>query len=77
MATTDQAKQEAYIVIDPELCKGCRLCVGVCPKEVIEISDKLNSSSYHPAYYLGAECTGCGLCFYACPEPGAIRVVKP
>lgn len=66
-----------YIVIDSELCKGCKLCISVCPKEVIAVSDKLNGSSYHPAYYLGADCTGCALCFYACPEPGAIRVVKP
>ncbi|MFH1841688.1 MAG: 4Fe-4S dicluster domain-containing protein [bacterium] len=77
MTATGKANKEATIEIDPELCKGCKLCVGVCPKEVIAISDKLNSASYHPAYYLGANCTGCGLCFYACPEPAAIYVVKP
>jgi NAD-dependent dihydropyrimidine dehydrogenase PreA subunit len=68
---------EPYIEIDMELCKGCKLCISVCPKEVISISDKLNGSSYHPAQYAGQGCTGCALCFYACPEPGAIRVVKP
>jgi 2-oxoglutarate ferredoxin oxidoreductase subunit delta len=68
---------EPFIEINSELCKGCKLCIPVCPKEVIAISEKLNSASYHPAYYLGQACTGCGLCFYACPEPGAIRVVKP
>ena len=66
-----------YMEVDFELCKGCQLCIDVCPKGVIAISEKLNSSSYHPAYYTGDGCTGCGLCFYACPEPGAIRVVKP
>jgi NAD-dependent dihydropyrimidine dehydrogenase PreA subunit len=66
-----------FIEIDAELCKGCKLCVGVCPKGVIDISEKLNGSSYHPAYYLGRDCTGCALCFYACPEPAAIKVVKP
>ena len=68
---------EPFLEIDPELCKGCQLCVSVCPKDVIAISDKLNSASYHPAYYLGSDCNGCGLCFYACPEPGAIFVEKP
>lgn len=63
--------------VDGELCKGCQLCVGVCPKSVIAISEKLNTASYHPAYYTGENCTGCSLCFYACPEPGAIIVVKP
>ncbi len=66
-----------FIEITSELCKGCKLCIDVCPKGVIDISDKLNTSSYHPAYYKGADCTGCALCFYACPEPAAIRVVKP
>lgn len=66
-----------YIEINSELCKGCKLCLAVCPKSVIDISDKLNSSSYHPAFYTGENCTGCALCFYACPEPAAIRVVKP
>ncbi len=66
-----------YIEIDAELCKGCKLCLAACPKEVIAISERLNASSYHPAHYLGEGCTGCALCFYACPEPGAIRVVKP
>lgn len=63
--------------VNPELCKGCQLCVGVCPKSVIAISEKLNSASYHPAFYVGENCTGCSLCYYACPEPAAITVVKP
>ncbi len=66
-----------FMEVNSELCKGCQLCLAVCPKSVIAISEKLNSSSYHPAFYTGAECTGCGLCFYACPEPGAIRAYKP
>jgi NAD-dependent dihydropyrimidine dehydrogenase PreA subunit len=74
---TPMSDAKPYMEVDFELCKGCQLCLDVCPKSVIAISDKLNSSSYHPAYYTGDGCTGCGLCFYACPEPGAIRVVKP
>ena len=31
--------------VNGELCKGCQLCVGVCPKSVIAISEKLNSAS--------------------------------
>lgn len=75
--TEKSTKAEPYLEVNGELCKGCQLCLGVCPKNVIAISDSLNSASYHPAYYTGSECTGCSLCFYACPEPGAIRVVKP
>ncbi len=75
--TPEEGCQGPHIELDPELCKGCQLCIAICPKGVIAISDRLNSASYHPAYYLGSGCTACGFCFYACPEPGAIRVVKP
>jgi NAD-dependent dihydropyrimidine dehydrogenase PreA subunit len=75
--TEKTALDVPFMEVNGELCKGCQLCLAVCPKSVIAISDKLNSASYHPAFYIGADCTGCGLCFYACPEPGAIRVVKP
>ncbi len=74
----DKSTVEVPIMeVNGELCKGCQLCIGVCPKSVIAISEKLNNASYHPAYYTGENCTGCSLCYYACPEPGAIIVVKP
>ncbi len=66
-----------YMEVNFELCKGCLMCVGVCPKHVIEVGTKLNASSYLPVFYTGTGCIGCGMCFYACPEPEAIRVVKP
>jgi len=65
------------IVIDQEQCKGCGLCVDICPQDVLEISEMLNHLGFHPAAYGGDGCTGCGVCFYACPEPGAITVYKP
>jgi 2-oxoglutarate ferredoxin oxidoreductase subunit delta len=65
------------VVIEPEMCKGCSLCVNICPPEVLVLSEGLNHMGYHPASYAGEGCTGCGVCFYACPEPGAITVYKP
>jgi len=64
------------VVIDAEECKGCGLCVEVCPPGVLQISLALNRMGYHPAEYKGIECTGCGVCFYVCPEPAAITVYK-
>ena len=43
---------------------------------VLALAHWLNHQGYHPAEYSGHGCNGCGLCFYACPEPGAIRVYK-
>jgi len=65
------------VIINQELCKGCQLCVNVCPTDVLFIEEGLNHMGYHPAGYEGEGCTGCGVCFYACPEPGAITVYKP
>lgn len=65
------------IIIDPEKCKGCTLCIYVCPTGVLHIAEELNHLGFHPAEYDGDGCTGCGVCFYACPEPGAIVVYKP
>lgn len=67
-----------HVEIDEDECKGCGLCIFVCPPKVLEPASGLNKMGYHPARYLGSGCTGCGLCYYACPEAAAIRVwMKP
>ncbi len=56
------------IVIDTEKCKGCRLCVGVCPQGCIVISKTSNSNGYLPAELGGDGCSGCAMCAVMCPE---------
>ena len=71
------------IEIDRELCKGCGLCITVCRKEQIEISDQLNKKGYYPAKFKQdgvtnveeLECTGCALCGLTCPDV-AIEVYR-
>jgi 2-oxoglutarate ferredoxin oxidoreductase subunit delta len=71
------------IEIDQERCKGCGLCVNVCPQKNIEISDKINTKGYYPACFQEAmasdpnkkECTGCALCAVCCPDV-AIEVYR-
>ncbi len=66
----------AKIVIDEERCKGCGLCIPVCPKNLIAMSDRLNNKGYHPVEQVGEEeCTACGLCYLICPDV-AIEVWK-
>ncbi len=56
------------IIINTERCKGCGLCIIVCPKKGIIISEKSNKSGYFPAQVSNADCTGCCLCAFVCPD---------
>ncbi len=66
----------AKIVINEEECKGCGLCIIVCPKNLITMSKRLNSKGYRPVEpEKKKECTACGLCYLICPDV-AIEVWK-
>ncbi|MEA2060039.1 MAG: ferredoxin family protein [Thermodesulfobacteriota bacterium] len=55
--------------IDSERCKGCGLCVDVCPKNVLEISRKVSPRGYFPAYQARPDdCIHCALCCTMCPD---------
>ncbi len=57
------------IVINPDYCKGCNICVAFCPKKVLQPSDHINSKGYTvpEAVHLDG-CTQCQLCEIACPD---------
>ncbi len=64
------------VVIDKERCKGCRLCIEVCPKHLLEVAESTNSFGYQPVMVrVDEECTGCALCAIICPDL-AIEVYK-
>lgn len=64
------------IVIDQKYCKGCGLCIAVCPNKLIAISDTANSKGYKCAVQTDeSKCTACKLCAIMCPD-AAITVYK-
>jgi 2-oxoglutarate ferredoxin oxidoreductase subunit delta len=57
------------ITIDLQRCKGCELCIPVCPKNIISIGSTLNQQGYYVAFAQHMErCTGCALCAEVCPD---------
>ncbi|MCK4946971.1 MAG: 4Fe-4S binding protein [Candidatus Aureabacteria bacterium] len=58
----------AYIKIKTEKCKGCGLCVGVCPDNAIKLSEKFNEKGYSYIVYEGEKCRGCKMCVLMCPD---------
>lgn len=58
------------IVVDEARCKGCELCIAVCPKGVIHLADHFTARGYRPASLVdpAGACTGCLLCSTVCPD---------
>ena len=51
-----------------ELCKGCRLCVGVCPRKAIVPLTTVNKKGYEIIRIDEEACIGCGMCYKMCPD---------
>ncbi|MCX8173661.1 MAG: ferredoxin family protein [Thermoplasmata archaeon] len=71
--------------INPDYCKGCHLCVHVCPKKVYSKSEKISKRGAvlpavdHPEQCVNAkkstgEKLSCELCVLSCPDQ-AIKLV--
>jgi len=51
------------------ICKGCGLCVTVCPKKIVKLKNELNEKGYHPAGITDeSACIGCAFCATICPD---------
>ncbi|MGD9211236.1 MAG: ferredoxin family protein [Desulfobacteraceae bacterium] len=62
--------------IDSDRCKGCGLCVSVCPKNVLDINNRINIKGYYPAYQARSQdCIACAMCCIICPDV-AITIIE-
>jgi len=62
-------KGTLLIEINSNLCKGCDICIELCPTDVFKKSEKLNRMGYYlPVVANMKNCTGCRLCDLMCPE---------
>lgn len=60
----------AKVTFKVERCKGCKLCMSVCPKKIIIMrNDQINNKGFHPAGVDEMDkCIGCGFCGTICPD---------
>lgn len=58
------------VIFQEDLCKGCNLCVTVCPTDVIALDNtNLNTKGYHPAGAVNPDkCIACMNCALICPD---------
>lgn len=64
------------IIINEDRCKGCELCIDVCPYGLLKMSVEVNHFGYHTAQFVnGDKCTACKFCGMMCPD-FAIDVYK-
>ena len=62
------------ITVDKACCKGCNICLAVCPKKVLVKSKKRNKyGTTMPNISKIEECVVCRMCEKLCPD-GAINV---
>jgi NAD-dependent dihydropyrimidine dehydrogenase PreA subunit len=67
---------KSCVIVKPELCKACGLCIEFCPRNVLQKGTAISGMGYEFTVYCGEGCSGCGTCFYVCPEPDAITVIS-
>ena len=56
-------KKLKAILINPEWCKGCGICVKFCPTGVLELDQREKSNAVRPE-----GCICCRMCELRCPD---------
>ena len=56
------------ITIDEDYCKGCSLCITVCPKEALVKGKRHTRKGYTMPDTHGDKCNGCQNCELVCPD---------
>ncbi|MGM0396097.1 MAG: 4Fe-4S binding protein [Bacillota bacterium] len=64
------AKVKGNVIFEDDLCKGCGLCVSVCPVNIISLDKgRINKKGYHPASIEEMDkCIACTNCATICPD---------
>ena len=63
------------IKLNTKRCKGCYLCVSVCPVKALSPSGELGDQGYETVKVDEEKCITCGSCYRMCPDY-AIEILK-
>lgn len=56
-------------IFNQEKCKACEMCIDVCPKKILELSEIVNPKGYRTTHCKDeAACIGCMFCAKMCPD---------
>jgi len=59
--------------VNENWCKGCGLCVAICPKKVLEFNERVKSEPVRID-----DCIGCHQCENICPDFAiTVKEAKP
>ncbi len=68
ISVTSSDKQ-IKIVLNTRYCKGCEICVEVCPKDVLRMAVAMDRWEGTVVEIVNIDaCTGCMLCENQCPD---------
>jgi 2-oxoglutarate ferredoxin oxidoreductase subunit delta len=70
-------RKTTALIIDDRFCKGCLLCLQVCPKKLFERGVQRSRGGYSMPHVGNPEgCTSCLLCEMTCPDLALTVVVE-
>jgi 2-oxoglutarate ferredoxin oxidoreductase subunit delta len=69
MKDKGKKKKPASIRLNQAWCKGCYICLEICPKKVFEKSSEVSEKGFNPVVVAHpAECSRCLQCELLCPD---------
>lgn len=58
-----------HLTFQRDRCKGCGLCISLCPKRILRLDTAANLKGYHPVVCTDeTTCIGCASCAKICPD---------
>jgi len=63
------------VVVNKRLCKGCGICVDICPKRALVMDGVCSETGYRNPVLTG-ECIGCRICMWYCPDQAIVVVER-